>query len=165
MGYIYYYSKYVYIHHLYYYLDLWTNMENEVNIVWLRRAELALATLILVYGELFRSRQLSHLAPDSELVDVIVFYGGLFFLPLGLAIISLLTAVFAESTLRSYLTGAVVTVILLGILGSWTLFFFAGGGVQVGHLLSFAFGLLLAVVVLVKQTTLRLRPHLAELRQ
>lgn len=142
-------------------------MGNSNNIVWLRRAELVLATLILGYGVLFRTGDLSRIAPNSELMDVVVFYGGLFFLPLALAIVSLLVAVFTKSTIRSYLTGAVATVMLLGVLGSWAMFFFpsSGGGVQVGHLLSFAFGLILAIVVVLKQAALQLQPHLAGLRQ
>lgn len=120
----------------------------------LRRLESTLAILILGFGVLFRTIDTSGVAPNSKLLDVGLMYGVLFFLPLGLAIVTLLSAVLAKSTVFSDLTGFVATVMLLGILGSWTMFFFAGGGVQIGHILSFAFGLILAVVVLLKQATL-----------
>lgn len=140
-------------------------MENAKITAWLRRTELGLVTMILMYGILFYTGGLFRVAPNSELWDVVELYGGLFFLPLALAIVSLLAAIFAESTIRSYLTGAIATVMLLGIFGSWAMYFSPRGGVAIGPYLSFAFGLLLAIVVLFKQTTLRLQPHLAERRQ
>lgn len=129
-------------------------MGNANSVEWVRRAELALAILILLFAVLFRTVDLSGVVLDNELLGAGLFFGVLFFLPLGLAIVSLLSAVLAKSTVRSYLAGAVATVALLGVLGSWTLYFLLGsGGIVVGHLLSFAFGVILAVVVLLTQAT------------
>ncbi|MDF9745915.1 hypothetical protein [Natrinema salsiterrestre] len=133
--------------------------------MWLEKAEIGLVTLILGYGILFHTGYLFRVAPNSELWDMVELYGGLFFLPLALAFVSLLSAIFAESFVRSYLTGAVAMVMLLGILASWAMYFSPrGGGIVIGPFLSFGFGLILAIVVLLKQTTLRLQPFLAELR-
>ncbi|WP_255192846.1 hypothetical protein [Natronobeatus ordinarius] len=130
------------------------NMGNANSVEWVRRVELALAILILLFAVLFRTVDLSGVVLDNELLGAGLFFGVLFFLPLGLAIVSLLSAVLAKSTVRSYLAGAVATVALLGVLGSWTLYFLLGsGGIVVGHLLSVAFGVILAVVVLLTQAT------------
>ena len=140
-------------------------MGNATRFVWLRRAELALAVLIVVYGGLFRAGYFSGEPPGGDLVEVTVIYGGLLVLPLALAVVSVLATVSADTTALSYLSGGVATVGLFGILGSWTLYFAVDSGVVIGPLVSFAFGTILAVVVLLKKMALRLRPHLAALQQ
>ena len=130
-------------------------MEQSVSVIDSRFGELALAIYIIVFALLLGFvGDFRRLFPDIDLLLEVLFWSVFFLAPLALGITVLVRATMADRNLRSFFRGGLAVVTLLVVIGSIYTYVNPpeGGGLMVAHLVSYGFGLVFSLGIVVERT-------------